>query len=181
MAYRDRVNHGRRARGVAWEGHAGDSHFVVHGDGVGQFGLLLESEPTKLNDFEGLVAHFIGSPGVVDHALQLLHELRLRDFDVEVRASVFDANVEQLEGKQLNIGILVLHALAQRRHSLLGRDLFAADVVGNIQLRIDNVVLRRQRLGRRLVYTSARMSVPKDGLSLPAHQLTHRMASSSQI
>lgn len=56
------------------------------------------------------------------------------------------------EGKELNVGVLVVDAALERFGRILGRDLLGSDLVTDLEVQSEVLCARRQVFGSSLIY-----------------------------
>lgn len=76
---------------------------------------------------------------------QIIHKLPTRDLLHEMGAAILHARIDQVEGGELDVGILVADPALQAAHGFLGLDGFAADGIGDFEVEGD--VFERGRGG----------------------------------
>lgn len=107
-------------------------------DQVVQAVLPLRAGSPVLDELEHLASDFwVDSVRCFQEADKVVHEFSARNLLHEVAASILDARVGEIEGRELDVGIPVAYAALQAAHGLLGLHRLAADDVGDLQVESD--------------------------------------------
>ncbi len=126
------VDHAAGDCDLGREAEAFSLQAVVHRADIRQLVSSLCRSGPALNEVEDLLLDVLVH---CSHAIcleqrdQVVHKLAGCDLGEEVGAAILDAGVCQLEGRDLDIGILVAYSLLQRSHGIFRLHRFTPDQV----------------------------------------------------
>jgi hypothetical protein len=110
---------------------------VVDVVNVAQVATALCSDSPGLDELEHLVFDVVVGSDVgrgLEQRRQVVHELARRDLLDEVGAAILDACVGEVEGGELNVGVLVADALLEGAHGVFRLHRLGADYIGDVEV-----------------------------------------------